>query len=164
MKKIVNGVSYTTLELLGHGKGGYSYLAKGPDGLVILKQIHHEPCPYYAFGNKIEAELHDYQRLLEAGIRTPKLIDFDKEQEVIIKEFIDGETIDQLIKDKKDISIYIPQVKEMAELAKKANLNIDYYPTNFIPYNGILYYIDYECNDYSDEWSFDNWGSKYWSN
>ena len=29
--------------------------------------------------------------------------------------------------------------------------------------NEELYYIDYECNDYMDEWNFENWGIKYWS-
>ena len=24
-------------------------------------------------------------------------------------------------------------------------------------------YIDYECNNYMDEWNFENWGIKYWS-
>ena len=32
-------------------------------GKVVLKQIHHEPCDYYQFGNKIEAELNDYKHL-----------------------------------------------------------------------------------------------------
>lgn len=29
--------------------------------------------------------------------------------------------------------------------------------------NGILYYIDYECNDYMEQWNFENWGIRYWS-
>lgn len=41
--------------------------------------------------------------------------------------------------------------------------NIDYFPTNFILQNGVLYYVDYECNDYMEEWNFENWGMKYWS-
>ena len=49
----VNGVSYTVIRLLGHGKGGYSYLVSREDRLYVLKQIHHEPCSYYTFGNKI---------------------------------------------------------------------------------------------------------------
>lgn len=40
---------------------------------------------------------------------------------------------------------------------------IDYFPTNFVLQNEVLYYIDYECNDYMDEWNFENWGIKYWS-
>ena len=42
-------------------------------------------------------------------------------------------------------------------------LNIDYFPTNFVVQNGIIFYIDYECNQYMDEWNFENWGIKYWS-
>ncbi len=41
--------------------------------------------------------------------------------------------------------------------------NINYFPTNFILQNGVLYYVDYECNDYMEEWNFENWGMKYWS-
>ena len=26
-----------------------------------------------------------------------------------------------------------------------------------------IFYIDYECNNYMDEWNFENWGIKYWS-
>ena len=42
----------------------YSYLAQMADGQqVVVKQIHHGPCVYYQFGNKIEAELRDYNHL-----------------------------------------------------------------------------------------------------
>lgn len=50
----------------------------------------------------------------------------------------------------------------MCALLYPVGLNIDYYPTNFIPQDNVLYYIDYECNVYSDEWNFENWGIKYW--
>ena len=49
----VCGKPYRILRLLGHGKGGYSYLAEREGRRVVLKQIHHEPCDYYHFGNKI---------------------------------------------------------------------------------------------------------------
>ncbi len=91
----VNQKEYKIVKLLGHGKGGYSYLAEREGKFYVLKQIHHEPCEYYSFGNKIEAEQNDYNRLLQTGIRIP--------------------------------------------------------------------YIDYECNNYMDEWNFENWGIKYWS-
>lgn len=55
-KMSVNGKDYEILKLLGHGKGGYSYLATDGSRNYVLKQIHHEPCSYYTFGNKIEAE------------------------------------------------------------------------------------------------------------
>ena len=49
------GQEYRVIRLLGHGKGGYSYLAERDGRQVVLKQIHHEPCDYYTFGNKIES-------------------------------------------------------------------------------------------------------------
>ncbi len=66
----VNGKEYEILKLLGKGKGGYSYLAGDGAEKYVLKQIHHEPCDYYQFGNKMEAELNDYNRLRKIGIRS----------------------------------------------------------------------------------------------
>ena len=83
----VCGRAYRLLRLLGHGKGGYSYLAEDQERQqVVVKQIHHEPCSYYTFGNKIEAEQRDYQLLQNAGIRIPKMLLIDTEQERIVKE------------------------------------------------------------------------------
>lgn len=58
---------------------------------------------------------------------------------------------------------YLEQVREMCRLLYVHNINIDYFPTNFVVQNDELYYIDYECNDYMDEWNFENWGIRYWS-
>ncbi len=159
----VNSNDYTIVKLLGKGKGGYSYLAQRVGKLYVLKQIHHEPCSYYSFGNKIEAEQNNYQRLLQAGIRIPKMYDIDIDNERIIKEYIDGDTIFDMVKNDISVKPFLVQVRQMALLAKNAGLNIDYFPTNFVVQNGLLYYIDYECNNYTDEWNFENWGIKYWS-
>ena len=51
----------------------------------------------------------------------------------------------------------------MAEQARAHGLNIDYFPTNFVVRGNVLYYVDYECNNYMEEWNFANWGIKYWS-
>ncbi len=158
----VCGKTYRLIKLLGHGKGGYSYLAECRGRLFVLKQIHHEPCDYYTFGNKIEAEIRDYGRLREAGIRVPELVDVDQDAERIVKEYIDGDTIDEMIRDGSSAESYLEQVRLMAKQAGEHGLNIDYYPTNFVVRGGLLWYIDYECNTYSDEWNFENWGIKYW--
>ena len=159
----VGGAAYTVLRLLGRGKGGYSYLVEGTEGPVVLKQIHHEPCDYYTFGDKIGAELYDYDRLRAAGIPIPALLAFDRDAERLVKEYVDGPTIFELVRDGADMSPYMEQVRAMAQKARAAGLNIDYFPTNFVVQNGRLWYVDYECNDYMDQWSFENWGLRYWS-
>lgn len=162
-KMAVNGKEYEILKLLGKGKGGYSYLAGDGKGKYVLKQIHHEACAYYQFGNKLEAEINDYNRLKEIGIRIPSMIDVDIENERILKEYIDGDTIYELVLQDKMEAAYMEQVRSMCVLLYAAHTNIDYFPTNFVVQNGEIYYIDFECNDYMDEWNFENWGIKYWS-
>lgn len=160
---IVNGKAYTILKLLGKGKGGYSYLVEDEKGQYVLKQIHHEPCAYYQFGNKIEAEIRDYERLKAVGIRMPAMLTVDVENERILKEFIDGDTVYELVLQDKMKPAYMEQVKQMCSVLYAANLNIDYFPTNFVVKDGKIFYVDFECNGYMDQWNFENWGIKYWS-
>lgn len=159
----VNQIDYRIVKLLGHGKGGYSYLAVCDGKYYVLKQIHHEPCEYYSFGNKIESEKNDYDRLLQAGIRIPKMIDIDIENERILKEYIEGPSVYELVKTDSMKDLYLNQIREMTKVLYAEGLNIDYFPTNFIVQDDMIYYIDYECNNYMNEWNFENWGIKYWS-
>ena len=46
---------------------------------------------------------------------------------------------------------------------KNTNQMIGCYPTNFVPCGGTLYYIDYECNAYMEQWDFEHWGIQYWT-
>lgn len=159
----LNKKIFSVVKLLGKGKGGYSYLVTDGEKNYCLKQIHHKPCSYYNFGNKLEAELRDYKTLLNCGINIPKLIDVDIENERILKEYIEGDTIYNYVKNDKMEEIYFLQIKNICEILYKNGINIDYFPTNFIVNNKKLWYIDYECNNYMEEWNFENWGVKYWS-
>lgn len=158
----VNGKEYSVLKLLGHGKGGYSYLVTDGSKEYVLKQIHHEPCDYYQFGDKLQAELGDYERLKAIGLRIPQLYEVDVPNERILKEYIAGETVAALVEQNGMKTAYFDQIRQMCDLVYAAGLNIDYYPTNFVAQDDLLYYIDYECNPYSDQWNFENWGSQYW--
>ena len=149
----VNGREYPLIKLLGKGKGGYSWLAQAAGGTVVLKQIHHEPCDYYQFGDKLAAELADYRRLKDIGIPMPEMLDVDREHERIVKEYIEGETVYEMVLHDRLPAACLEQVRAMC----------GNFPTNFILQGGVLYYVDYECNHYMDEWNFENWGVKYWS-
>ncbi len=158
----INEKNYEVLRLLGKGKGGYSYLVRR-DGLeYVLKQIHHEPCDYYTFGDKLASELRDYETLRMIGIPMPKLLEVDHSQERILKEYIRGQTVDRYVLRDKMRPEYYAQIHAMCHKLYAASTNIDYYPTNFVVQEGLLYYIDYECNAYMEQWDFEHWGSKYW--
>ena len=158
----VNAVPYLVIQLLGHGKGGYSYLVQRDGKEFVLKQIHHEPCHYYTFGDKIAAEQADYIRLKNAGIPIPEMLEIDIPNERILKEYIPGPTVYQLVKEDRVKPEYYHQVRHMAWLAQEAGLNIDYFPTNFVVCEDRLWYVDYECNLYDSKWNFENWGNDYW--
>ena len=82
----VNDAEYRVIRLLGKGKGGYSYLVTDGTAQYVLKHIHHEPCAYYTFGDKLRSELRDYETLRKLGIPMPRLLEVDTRQERIPEE------------------------------------------------------------------------------
>ena len=159
----VNAVPYALRRLLGKGKGGYSWLVERDGQPYVLKQLHHEPCDYYQFGDKLAAERADYARLVAAGIPVPAMIDVDEAQERVLKAYIPGPTVFDLVRDGAMRPEYLTRVRALSDRARAAGLNLDWFPTNFIPHGGALWYVDYECNAYDEKWSFETWGVRYWS-
>ena len=163
MNMDVNGREFQVIRLLGKGKGGYSYLVQNGDEQFVLKQIHHEPCDYYTFGDKLASELRDYERLRSVGIPMPELLDVDHGQERILKTFVDGATVLEMVLQDRLEETHFAQIRQMCDMLYQEGLNIDYFPTNFVEEQGKLYYIDYECNAYMEQWDFEHWGIRYWS-
>lgn len=161
----IHNTQYEVERLLGKGKGGYSYLVRDEENNPFtIKKIHHEKCDYYTFPeDKIGLELAHYDFLKRIGIKMPLMIDFDKSQEIILKEYIEGSMILDYIMDGTITDEYIDQIKAMQEICKKNKINIDYFPTNFVVHNKELFYVDYELNVYDDRYNFDNWGSRYYN-
>ena len=69
----------------------------------------------------------------------------------------------ELVRDGASVAPYLPQVHDMTAKTKAARLNIDWFPTIFVVRDGLIWYVDYECNEYMDEWGFEKWGVRYWS-
>ena len=160
-----NGETYEIVNLIAKGKGGYNYLARTRDIAVVVKQIHYEPCDYYHFEeNKLDSELRDYKTLCDIGIPMPKLLFYSQEKQLLIKEYINGETLAKIAANNQINTNYIVQIFEMCEKLYLNHLNIDYFPTNFMEQNGVIYYVDYECSQYTDEWNFENWGIYFLAN
>ena len=159
----LNGKEYAILHLLGKGKGGYTWLAERNGVQYALKQIHHEPCDYYQFGDKLAAELGDYERLSALRVPMPALLEVDREAERLLKELLPGETVYHLVLRGALEPWHWEQVRALSQSLREAGLNIDWFPTNFMCRDGILYYVDYECNGYMEQWSFERWGVRYWS-
>ena len=159
----VNDAEFSVIKLLGKGKGGYSYLVTDGISHFVLKQIHHEPCEYYTFGDKLQAELRDYETLRKIGIPMPALFAVDRENERLLKEYLPGPTAqEQLLKGQFDED-WVSQIRAMCARLYPAGLNIDYYPTNFVLVDKKLYYVDFECNPYDEKWDFEHWALPFWT-
>lgn len=159
----VNGATYEVVRLLGKGKGGYSYLVRDADGVLrVLKQIHHEPCAYYQFGDKLASELADYSTLTRIGVAMPRMLDMDEGAERILKEYVDGPTVYELVLAGDVRPAHVERMRAICRGLYAADVNIDYFPTNFVVQGDELFYVDYECNAYMQEWDFEHWGSRYW--
>lgn len=114
----------------------------------MVKQIHHEPCSYYQFGDKLQSELRDYRTLSALGIPMPCLLAVDEAQERLVKQYIPGPTVLEQLQTGTLPPQAEEQMRALCRLLYPAGLNIDYFPTNFILWGGVLYYVDYECNPY----------------
>jgi tRNA A-37 threonylcarbamoyl transferase component Bud32 len=161
----INGKSLEIKQHIGKGKGGNSYLAKFENRQVVFKEMHYEPNDTYTFeSDKLQSELRDYKILKSVGISMPNLICHDVKKQFLIKEYINGRTIAEIIAANNLKDVHVKQMFYMCRLLYAQNLNIDYFPPNFVVENDILYYTDFECNKYMEEWDFENWGIYFWAN
>ena len=158
------GERYKVQKTLGKGKGGYSFLVEDSKGrFFTLKCFHHETVDYYTFStNKVDLELNAYRFLLDSSVKIPRLLYWDRERKIILKEYIEGETALERVERGEDLSSYFPALSFIQREMKERSVNLDWYPSNCIDYNIALYYIDYEISPYEDRWSFENWGIAYW--
>jgi TP53 regulating kinase and related kinases len=153
------------LSYLGRGKSGYSYLFERGDEKTVLKIMHHDPVAYYNFeADKLSCEINAYKQLKELGLAIPELYEYDIEREYLVKQFIEGYTGAELIAQNKVTPHIIRQLLSFARKLRQNNLNVDFFPTNFVIRNDQLFYIDYEINPYMPEWNLENWGIYYWAN
>jgi len=161
----INGKMLEIGKHIGKGKGGNSYLAKFENRQVVYKEMHYEPNDTYTFeSNKLQSELRDYKILKSVGISMPNLIYYDDKKQFLIKEYVDGQTIAEIVGENNLKDVHVKQMFYMCRLLYAQNLNIDYFPPNFVVENDILYYVDFECNKYMEEWDFENWGIYFWAN
>lgn len=160
-----DGAELEIVKHIGKGKGGDSYLARYKNRNVVFKKMHYEPCDTYTFeSNKLQSELRDFKTLRKVGITIPDLIFYDDDEQFLVKKYVDGQTIAEIVGQNSLKDEYVTQMFEMCAQLYAQKLNVDYFPTNFVVENGRLYYIDFECNNYMQEWDFENWGIYFWAN
>ena len=117
-----NGEELDVIQLLGGGKGGYSYLVNYEGRQCVLKKFHNEEVSYYTFSSpKLELELRDYQRLKDAGILIPELYLTDSENQMLLKQYIPGPTCFKLVKNGLMSDEIVSLVRAMFDVLPRAS-------------------------------------------
>ena len=165
--RITTAIGIITLEhLLGKGKSGHSWLATCGNGQVVFKRMHHEPCPFYDFGdrNKVEMEVAAYQYLQPFALNLPQLLCACPAEDYLLKSYVEGVVATHAVIDGTLGDDTLSALFQLARRCQDAQINLDWFPDNFVIRAGVLHYIDYEFNQYDRRWSWPQWGIYYWLN
>lgn len=166
-KKIYNEFTkkeevYTFIRKLNEVNNGVFYLYSIGDNQVVIKELSNKTDDEGQL--EINKELYSYERLESLGIYIPKLIGYNYQENIVIKEYLEGKDLLGLIRDKKITKGTYMDLLKYGEQVNSDNLNIDYFPNNFILKEEKLYYVNYKVFPYTDELNLRNWGIYYWLN
>lgn len=167
MKTItVNGRAYDVHRLVGQGEHSYTFQVSDhdiPTRRYSLKQMVYTPGKLHRVGQHVREDIEDYRRLCELGIRVPGMMDVDIERERILKEYIQGPSVYELVMADQMQPEYVEQARTMAGQLRRHHIDIDWFPSNFVVNDGKLFYVDYHCHDYDETRDFERVGLPYWS-
>lgn len=165
---IIDDVCLSRVRQIGHGKSGKVYLYEGEGLSYAVKLYQYETddpmINYIPLEEILDFELKSYEQLTKLDIPVAPLIAYDTSLQVLVKEYIEGENIIDLIAADRITKQLLELVFGISACAAASGLNIDYFPANFIFDGSRLWYVDYECNPFEEEWSFESWGIYYWLN
>lgn len=147
---------------LNQVSNGKFFLYERENELVVIKELGQKVDNEGEY--EIDKELFSYERLKALEINTPKLLGYNRENNIVIKEYLEGKDLLGIIRDKSLTKENIIELLRYSELLNSDNLNIDYFPANFILKEDKLYYVNYKVFPYSEDLNLRNWGIYYWIN
>ena len=153
---------YSLVRELNRVNNGIFYLYAKENNKVVIKELINKIDDEGQF--EIDKELYSYERLESLGIYIPKMIGYNREENIVIKEYLEGKDLLGLIRDEKLSMDKFLELLKYSELLNSDNLNIDYFPNNFIMKDEKLFYINYKVFPYTEELNLRNWGIYYWIN
>lgn len=167
----VQGRDFKVISYLGRGKSAYSWLVSDGETRYVYKKMHQEAVEHYTFSDKVLSEVDAWKRLSEADAPIPRLVEWDAEEQYLVKEFVEGTLASDLAARGLLTDRHFSLAWNFHVTLRKAALHVDYFPTNFVFTPGDspsskreIFYIDYECHPYCAEWDFEHWGIYYWLN
>lgn len=155
-KIVIDHKTYLFFKSLEDDFGGKGFIFRNEAGdKVVYKELSKE---------EYNHELYSYERLNSLDISIPKLIENNDDELYIIKEYIEGDSPLKLIAQEKLEKNHLLALFKLAELLNSDNLDINYFPNNFVFKNNSLIYVYYHVVPYNETNNFRDNGIYYWIN
>ena len=113
------------------------------------------------FLKKFEDDIKGFQTIIKnqeilrnSGFSMPKVYMWDKGSNIFVTEYIDGENIFDILKEKDLDEAILEELFHMAYYQKTSRNGIDFDPINFKFSNGKLYYLPYKMVSYDSKRDF----------
>lgn len=153
-KRIIKRYEYILENLLFEDENMKLYLARRKDRLLSFREYLNE--------STYLSDLDKYRRLQKAGINVPKLIGFDRQLLILIFErFFEPTALEVL--EKEDLKeIYFRQLFSIYRFCRFSQIEINYFPHNFILKGMTLYYIGDDIFEADPKINLENYGLRYW--
>lgn len=165
---MIGDKKFERIKQIGQGKSGKVYLYRNDDEAYAVKFFeygtHDKMINAIPIDEILRFELETYKILESLEIPIPKLIGFDTERQILIKQLICGENIIDMIADNKLTSQIFEMIFNISKSLSAAGYHVDFFPANFMFDGEKMWYVDYEIHSYIEEWSFEQWGIYYWLN
>ena len=97
-----------------------------------------------------------------SALRTPRILEVDKKNFFIVREYLFGESPLSLLGNGDLSEEIIAQLLEQFHFAKTMGINLDYRPQSFILFDGKLYYIGDVYDQYKEDENLINKGLMLW--
>ena len=114
---------------------------------------------YAAFSEYLEK----YTLIRNSGVKVAKVIAKDKNNKIVIEEYIKGENVlNLLVKEDLDDIVY-DRIFMMSYIARTNRIVLDFDPSNYIFSNdGFLYYVSKDSYKYEEDRNFIKEGIRLW--
>lgn len=153
---LLNHEAWMIKRHLHRGQSSDTYIVHNDLHLPFIIKAYHPDT--HAFARDVE----DYETLKALGVMMPLLLHAETSQRMLVKQYLKGETVAQILKKQRLDPLLLSKMKDLADYLKNKGVMLNYHPENFMVWDTLIYYVDYTCLPYDSTHDFDHVGLAHW--
>ena len=135
--------------------GPRSYKVQRKDEIYFMKQYGEDKEGFDSFVDK-------QVTFKVCGVKTPKVYVYDKNQRIVVMEYIEGDTMDAYFSVDELTDNMFQKLFQTYWFAKQDKLQLDWKPENFKFYKDNFYYLKFDYKKFVNNNSFIQTDIRYW--